>query len=170
MRWDFDLYFLMLSDMKPFFMYLLAICMSSLAKYLFSTSAHLKKKFFLLLSNEFLQRRQWQPTPVLLPVKSHGWKSLVGCSTWGQEESDMTERLHFHFTLSCIGEGNGNPLQCSRLENPRDRGAWWAAVSGVAQSRTRLKRLRAAAAMSSLYHLYINLLTDVYFSKCSPIL
>ena len=54
---------------------------------------------------------------------------------------DMTERLHFHFSLSCIGEGNGNPLQCSCLENPRDRGAWWTAVYGVAQSRTRLKRL-----------------------------
>ena len=53
----------------------------------------------------------------------------------------MTERLHFHFSLSCIGEGNGNPLQCSCLENPRDGGAWWAAVYGVAQSRTRLKRL-----------------------------
>ena len=53
----------------------------------------------------------------------------------------MTEQLHFHFSLSCIGEGNGNPLQCSCLENPRDGGAWWAAVSGVVQSRTRLKRL-----------------------------
>ena len=53
---------------------------------------------------------------------------------------------HFHFPLSCIGEGNGNPFQCSCLENPRDGGAWWAAVSGVAQSRTRLKRLAAAAA------------------------
>ena len=50
----------------------------------------------------------------------------------------MTKRLHFHFSLSCIGEGNGNPLQCSCLENPRDGGAWWAAVSGVAQSRTQL--------------------------------
>ena len=56
-------------------------------------------------------------------------------------ESDMTEQLHFHFSLSCIGEGNGNPLHCSCLENPRDRGAWWAAVYEVAQSRTRLKRL-----------------------------
>ena len=54
---------------------------------------------------------------------------------------DMTERLHFHFSLSCIGEGNGNPLQCSCLENPRDGGAWWAAIYGVAQSRTQLKRL-----------------------------
>ena len=53
----------------------------------------------------------------------------------------MTERLNFHFSLSCIGEGNGNPLQCSCLENPRDGGAWWAAVSGAAQIRTRLKRL-----------------------------
>ena len=81
----------------------------------------------------------WHPTPVLLPGKSHGQRSLVGCSPWGLEESDMTERLHFHFSLSCIGEGNGNPLQYSCLENPRDRGAWWAAVYGVAQSRTRLK-------------------------------
>ena len=85
------------------------------------------------------QRRQWQPTPALLPGKSHGRKSLVGCSPWSCEESDTTERLHFYFSLSCIGEGNGNPLQCSYLENPRDGGAWWAAVSGVAQSRTQLK-------------------------------
>ena len=64
------------------------------------------------------QRRKWQPTPVLLPGKPHGWRSPVGCSPWGLEESDMTERLHFHFSLSCIGEGNGNPLQCSCLEIP----------------------------------------------------
>ena len=91
------------------------------------------------------RRRQWHPTPVLLPGKSHGWRSLVGCSAWGREELDMTERLHFHFSLSCIGEGNGNPLQCFCLENPRDRGAWWAAVSGVAQSRTRLKQLSSSS-------------------------
>ena len=82
------------------------------------------------------QRRRWHPTPVLLPGKSHGWRSLVGCTPWGREELDMTGRLHFHFSLSCIGEGNGNPLQCSCLENPRDGGAWWAAVYGVEQSRT----------------------------------
>ena len=87
------------------------------------------------------RRRQWHPTPVLLPGKSHGWRSLMGCSPWGREESDTTERLHFHFSLSCIGEGNGNPLQCPCLENPRDRGAWWATIYGVAQSRTWLKRL-----------------------------
>ena len=87
-----------------------------------------------------LRRRQWHPTPVLLPGKSQGQRSLVGCSPWGREESDTTERLPFHFSLSCIGEGNGNPLQCSCLENLRDGGAWWAAVYGVAQSRTRLKR------------------------------
>ena len=76
-----------------------------------------------------------------MPGKSHGRRSLVGCSPGGLEESDTTERLHFHFSLSCIGEGNGNPLQCSCLENPRAGGAWWAAVCGVTQSRTRLKRL-----------------------------
>ena len=73
-------------------------------------------------------RRQWQATPVLLPRKSHGWRSLVGCSPWGRYKSDATEWLHFHFSLSHNGEGNGNPLQCSCLENPRDRRAWWAAV------------------------------------------
>ena len=63
----------------------------------------------------------------------------MGCSPWGLEETDTTERLHFPFSLLCMGKGNGNPLQCSCLENLRDRGAWWAAVYGVAQSRTRLK-------------------------------
>ena len=63
----------------------------------------------------------------------------------GRKESDMTERLHFNFSLSCIGEGNGNPLQYSCLENPRDGGAWWAAVYGVTQSRTRLKRLSSSS-------------------------
>ena len=76
-----------------------------------------------------------------LPGESHGRRSLVGCSLWGHEESDTTERLPFHFSVSCIGEGNGNPLQCSCLENPRDGGAWWAAVYGVTQSQTRLKWL-----------------------------
>ena len=65
-------------------------------------------------------RRKWQPTPVLLLRKSHGRRSLVGCSPLGRWGSDTTERLHFHFSLACIGEGNGNPLQCSCLENPRD--------------------------------------------------
>ena len=62
-------------------------------------------------------------------------------SMGGHEESDLTERLHFHFSLSCIQGGNGNPLHCSCLENPRDGGAWWAAVYGVTQSQTRLKQL-----------------------------
>ena len=97
-----------------------------------------------------LQRRRWHPTPVLLPGESHGWRSLVSCSLWGRKESDTTEQLHFHVSLSCIGEGNGNPLQCSCLENPRDREAWWAAVSGVAQSRTRLKRLSSISSSSSM--------------------
>ena len=93
------------------------------------------------------QRRKWHPTPVLLPGKSHGRRSLLGYSPWGCEESDTTERLHFHFSLSCIGEGNGNPLQCSCLENLRDGGAWWVAVYGVAQSRTRLKWLSSSSSM-----------------------
>ena len=104
----------------------------------------LLSSFIYIYIHTFSQRRQWHPTPVLLPGKSHGQRSLVGCSPWGREESDMTERLHFHFSLSCIGEGNGNPLQCSCLENPRNGVAWWAAVYGVAQSRTRLKRLSSS--------------------------
>ena len=114
---------------------------------------------------------QWQPTPVLLPGKSHGWRSLVGCSPWGHEESDTTEWLHFHFSLSYIGEGNGNPLQCSCLKNPRDGGASWAAISGVAQGRTRLKRLRSSnlVFINSKNHFY----SFIYFfwikwrKKCS---
>ena len=88
-------------------------------------------------------RRKWQPTPGLLPGNSHGRRSLVGCSPWGREESDTTEQLHFHFSLSCIGEGHDNPLQCSCLKNPRDGGAWWAAVYGVALSQRRLKLIFA---------------------------
>ena len=76
----------------------------------------------------------WTEEPGRLPSKG----SLGG---------DTTERLHFHFSLSCIGEGNGNPLQCSCLENPRDGGAWWAAIHGAAQSRTRLKRLSSSSSV-----------------------
>ena len=85
------------------------------------------------------------PHSSTLAGKSHVWKSLVGCSPWGREESETTEWLHFQFSLSCIGEGNGNPLQCSCLENPRDGGAWWAAVYGVPQSQTWLKRLSSSS-------------------------
>ena len=103
----------------------------------------------LLISSPFLyitlRRRQWHPTPVVLPGESHWRRSLVGWGPWGCEESDTTEQLHFHFPFSCIGEGNGNPLQCSCLENPRDGGAWWAAVHRIAQSRTRLKRLSSSS-------------------------
>ena len=90
------------------------------------------------------------------------WKIPWTEEPGGSLESDTTERLHFHFSLSCIGEGNGNPLQCSCLENPRDRGAWWAAVYGVAQSQTRLKRLSSSSSsskdiynLSNIYRLYI---------------
>ena len=69
----------------------------------------------------------------------------MGCSPWGRYGSDTTERLHFHFSLSCIGEGNGNPLQCSCLENPRDGEAWWAAIYEVTQSRTRLKQVSSSS-------------------------
>ena len=106
---------------------------------------HIWKKVIKAGHARINRRRQWHSTPVLLPGKSHGRRSLVGCSPWGRWGSDMTERLHFHISLSCIGEGNGNPLQCSCLENPRDGGAWWVAVYGVPQSRTRLKWLSSSS-------------------------
>ena len=103
------------------------------------------------------RRRQWQPSPVLLPGKSHGRRSLVGCSPWGCWESSSrlstTEGLHVHFSLSCTGEGDGTPLQCSCLENPGDGGAWWAAIYGVAQSWTWLKWLSSS---SSICQIYVN--------------
>ena len=101
-------------------------------------------------------RRKWQPILVFLPGESQGQGSLVGCHLWGRAESDTTEQLHFDFSLSCIGEGNGNPLQCSCLESPRDRGAWWAAVYGVAQSWTRLKRLSSSSSSLS-FTIFVNL-------------
>ena len=100
------------------------------------------------------RRRQWHTTPVLLPGESHGRRSLGGYSAWGLEELDTTEWLHFHFSLSCTGEGNGNPFQCSCLENPRDRGAWWVAVYGVTQSRTRLKWLSSSSTSSRPHERY----------------
>ena len=86
--------------------------------------------------------RQWHPIPVLLPGISHGRRSLEGCSPWGRWGLDDWATS---FSLSRIGEGNGNPLQCSCLENPRDGEAWWAAIYGVAQNRTRLKRLSSSS-------------------------
>ena len=113
------------------------------------TQSQTQVKLLSSSSSLFTRRKRWHPAPVLLPGKSHGQRSLVGCSPCGIEESDTTERLHFHFSLSCMGEGNGNPFQCSCLENPRDGGAWWASVYGVAQSRTRLKQLSSSS--SSLF-------------------
>ena len=124
----------------PFY---IQVCWGKRQKFLSGKDSQVCLSYRLLVQNVRISfrgsLRQWHPTPVLLHGKSHERRSLVGCSPWGRKESDTTERLHFHFSLSCTGEGNGNPLQCSCLENPRDGGAWWAAVYGVAQSRTRLK-------------------------------
>ena len=130
---------------------------------------------FIKMGQSYSRRRQCQPTPVLLPGKSDGQRSLVGYSPWGRKKLDTTEWLHFHFSLSfskltldfiiplylkryfdevqCkFGEGNGNPIRCSCLENPRDREARWAAVYGVAQSRTRLKRLGSRVIHGTGWH------------------
>ena len=103
--------------------------------------------FYLVFPSSIIvcRRRQWHPTPVLLPGKSHGWRSLVGCSPGGQYKSrTWLSDFHFNFSLSCIGEGNGNPLQYSCLENPKDGGAWWVAIYEVVQSQTRLKQLSSS--------------------------
>ena len=98
-------------------------------------------------------RQKWQPTPVFLPGKPHRQRSLVGCSPWGRQESDTTERLHFHFSLWCIGERSGNPLQCSCLGNHRDGGAWCASIYGVTQSQTRLKQLSSSSSSTEIHKL-----------------
>ena len=92
----------------------------------------------------------------------------MGCSPWGPYGSDTTERLHFHFSLSCIGEGKGNPLQCSCLENPRDGGAWWAAFSVVSQSQTRQKRLSSSSNKTIILResMVIMSLSYFYFVYC----
>ena len=100
---------------------------------------------FLWLSSIPLSEKAMAPHSSTLAWKIHGQRSLVSCSPWGREELDTTEQLHFHFSLPCVGEENGNPLQCSCLENPRDGGAWWTAVYGVAQSQTRLRRLSSSS-------------------------
>ena len=107
-------------------------------------------------------RRQWHPTPMFLPGESQGRGSLVGCSAWGSSELGKTEQLHFHFSLSCTGEGYSTPLQCSCLENPRDRGAWWAAIYGVTQSQTRLKRLSSSSSSMVWYMLCVRANVHVF--------
>ena len=89
-------------------------------------------------SSTFAQKIPWTEEPGRL-------------QSMGSLELDMTEQRHFHFSLSCIGEGTGNPLQCSCLENSRDGGAWWVAVYGVTQSWTRLRRLSSSSSSSKLF-------------------
>ena len=127
----------------------------ALGKHFWYNSNCCIKKEKNIYTHTYIWRRQWHPTPVLLPGKSHGRRSLEGCSPWGRWGLDTTERLHFHFSLSCIGEGNGNALQCSCLENPTDGGAWWAAIYGVAQSWTWLKRLSSIHIYMSYIYIYV---------------
>ena len=102
-----------------------------------------------LSSNWNIYRRtQWHPHSSTLAWEIPWMEEAGRLQFMGSLESDTTQQLHFHFSLSCIGEGNGNPVQCSCLENPRDRGARWAAVCGVAQSRTRLKRLSSSSSVT----------------------
>ena len=116
--------------------------------------------------NEFCKRRQMSGNYLWRSRGTLAWKIPWAeepgrLQSMGSLESDRTERLHFHFSLSCIGEGNGNPLQCSCLENPRDGEAWWAAVYGVAQSRTRLKQLSSSSSRLLNLHTFSFLLRNV---------
>ena len=92
----------------------------------------------------------------------------MGWSPWGRQESDTTERLHFHFSLSYIGEGNGNPLQYSCWENPRNGGAWWAAIYGVAQSWTRLKQLSSRSSSHFYKHTHTHTHTHTPIMRILP--
>ena len=127
-----------------------------------------KTDTFLILLKVFNRRRRWHPTPVLLPGKSHGWRSPIGCSPWGPSESDRTERLHFHFSPSCIGEGNGNPFQYSCLENPRD-GEPGGLPSGVTQSPTPLKRLSIARGLTLLDFFVCHKIVSLVFALPSSL-
>ena len=113
-----------------------------------------------------LRRRQWHPTPVLLPGKSRERQSLVGCSPRGREKSNTAEWLHFHFSLSCVGEGNGNPPQYSCLENPRDGEAWWAAINEAAQSRTWLKWLSCRSSSTRFLKIVLNYIFKTLWIFC----
>ena len=108
--------------------------------------------YFAHLSCTWL-RRQWHPTPVLLPGKSHGWRNLVGCSPWGRWGSDKTERLHFTFHFHALEKEMATHSSILPWRIPGTGGAWWTAVYGVAQSRTRLKRLSSSS--SSMYLIII---------------
>ena len=125
-------------------------------KKLFSPYFHLWHLKFVILKTLQHSMDKWHPTPVLLPGKSHGRRSRIRL------------HFHFHFSLSCIGEGNGNLLQCSCLENPRDAGAWWAAVYGVVQSRTRLKWLSSSSSALYTFRLMIWLYFMIFFSLHRP--
>ena len=129
-----------------------------------------KAKFACYCYSSCFLEKAMAPYSSTLAWKTPWTRSLVGCSPWGRKESDTTEWLHFHFPLSCIGEGNGNLLQCSCLENPRDGGAWWAAIYVVTQSRTRLKRLSSSTSMGhELYCVEYILTKNAGFHDCEGV-
>ena len=125
-------------------------CIVVLNIYINAISVCVISEIFLLSIGFYIY--PWHPIPVFLPGKSHRQRSLVGCGPWRCEESDTTEQFPFHFSLSCIGEGNDNPPQCFCLENPRDGEPGGLPSMGSSQSRTRLMRLSSSSMFT-----YINI-------------
>ena len=125
----------------------------------------ISKFLFSLGSSQSLLEKAMATHSSTLAWKIPWTEELGRLQSMGSLESDMTERLHFHFSLSLIGEGNGNPLQYSCLENPRDRGAWWAAVYELAQSWTWLKRISSSSSHYCLNFFLFSLFSPMEIQK-----
>ena len=158
-NWRFVTTLCQTSLLAPFFPN--SICSLCVSVSCFGNS-HNTSNFFIIIFVKVIWEKAMAPHSSTFAWKMPWTEEPDRLQCMGSLESDMTERLHFHFSLSCVGEGNGKRLQCSCLENPRDGEAWWAAVSGVAQSRTWLKQLSSSSKVISSQGSLILLLQKDY--------